>query len=53
MNTATMKYFTDLAAEKPELVAKAKALFESARTESADWPIKDRPAAAPGKGAKY
>jgi arylsulfatase A-like enzyme len=32
---------TDLAAEKPALVEQAKALFESARTESADWPIKD------------
>ena len=38
---------TDLAAEKPDLIAKAKALFESARTDSPDWPIKD---AAAGKG---
>ena len=38
---------TDLAAEKPDLIAKAKALFESARTDSTDWPIKD---AAVGKG---
>ncbi len=32
---------TDLAAENPDLIAKAKALFESARTDSPDWPIKD------------
>ena len=32
---------TNLAAEKPDLIAKAKALFESARTDSPDWPIKD------------
>ena len=37
----------DLAADKPELVAKAEALFKSARTEHPDWPLRDRPA---GKG---
>ena len=38
---------TNLAVDKPELVAKAEALFKSARTEHADWPLRDRPA---GKG---
>ncbi len=38
---------TNLAADKPELVAKAEALFKSARTEHPDWPLRDRPA---GKG---
>ena len=37
----------NLAADKPELVAKAEALFKSARTEHPDWPLRDRPA---GKG---
>jgi len=27
--------------ESPDLIAKAKAIFESARTDSPDWPIKD------------
>jgi hypothetical protein len=35
---------TDLAPEHPELVNRAKELFKSERTESADWPIKDPPA---------
>ena len=38
---------TDLAATKPELVAKAEGIFKSARTEHPDWPLRDRP---PGKG---
>ncbi|GDY21918.1 N-acetylgalactosamine-6-sulfatase [Verrucomicrobiota bacterium] len=38
---------TNLAADKPELVAKAEALFQSARTAHPDWPLRDR---APGKG---
>ncbi len=38
---------TDLAAEQPELVAKAEGIFKSARTEHPDWPLRDR---APGKG---
>lgn len=38
---------TDLAADKPELVAKAEGIFKSARTEHPDWPLRDRP---PGKG---
>ena len=31
----------NLAAEKPELVEKARALFTSERTDTPDWPIKD------------
>ena len=38
---------TNLAADQPGLVAKAEALFQSARTEHPDWPLRDRPA---GKG---
>ena len=38
---------TNLAADKPELVTKAEALFHSARTAHPDWPLRDRP---PGKG---
>ena len=38
---------TNLAADKPELVTKAEALFQSARTAHPDWPLRDRP---PGKG---
>lgn len=34
---------TNLAADKPELVAKAETLFKSARTEHPDWPLRDRP----------
>jgi arylsulfatase A len=33
----------DLAAEKPELVAKAEALMNSARTDHPDWPLRERP----------
>ena len=36
----------DLAKEKPDLVAGAKMLFESSRTDSPDWPIKNPPAKA-------
>jgi arylsulfatase A-like enzyme len=39
----------NLAAEKPELVAKAKELFISARSDSPDWPIID---ASSGGGKK-
>ena len=42
----------NLAAEKPELVARARELFASARTESPDWPIKEGVPGAPGKGGK-
>ncbi|MFA6546858.1 MAG: arylsulfatase [Limisphaerales bacterium] len=38
---------TNLAATRPELVAKAESLFKSARTDHPDWPLRDR---APGKG---
>ncbi len=38
---------TDLAATKPELVAKAESIFKSARTDHPDWPLRDRPS---GKG---
>ncbi len=31
----------DLATEKPDLVERARGLFTSERTESADWPVKD------------
>ena len=37
----------DLAAEHPEIVAKARELFKAARTDSPDWPA---PKAQPGKG---
>jgi arylsulfatase A-like enzyme len=33
----------DLAAEKSDLVARAKGLFQTARTDSPDWPIKEAP----------
>lgn len=37
----------DLAAAKPELVAKAEALMKSSRTDDPNWPMRDRkPAAA-------
>ena len=42
----------NLAAEKPEMVARAKELFVSARTESADWPVKEGVRGATGKGGK-
>ena len=42
----------NLAAEKPEMVARAKELFVSARTESPDWPIKESVPGAAGKGGK-
>jgi uncharacterized sulfatase len=32
----------DLASKQPELVARAEALFQSERTESPDWPIRER-----------
>lgn len=40
----------NLAGAKPELVARARALFISARTESLDWPIKDNRSKGAGKG---
>ena len=33
---------TDLAAGKPDQLAKAESLFKSARTEHPDWPLRDR-----------
>ena len=39
----------NLAAQKPELVTRAKELFASSRADSADWPIKEGGA---GKGGK-
>lgn len=39
---------TDLAAEKPDLVAKAKELFTTARADSPDWQIKDAPSGKAG-----
>lgn len=42
----------NLAAEKPELVVRAKELFVSARTESPDWPIKEGVSGGAGKGGK-
>ena len=33
----------DLAAERADMVKRAKELFESERTESEDWPMKDAP----------
>ena len=42
----------NLAAEKPELIARAKELFTSARSESPDWPIREGVPGLPGKGGK-
>ena len=42
----------NLAEEKPALVARAKELFVSARTESSDWPIKEGAPDGAGKGGK-
>ena len=42
----------NLAEEKPALVARAKELFVSARTESSDWPIKEGAPGGAGKGGK-
>ena len=39
---------TDLAAEKPDLVAQAKELFTTARADSPDWPMKDGPVSKAG-----
>ncbi len=41
---------TNLAADKPELVARAKELFKSARTDSPDWPIREQADGAKKKG---
>ena len=40
------------AAEQAELVARAKGLFVSARSESADWPIREGVPGGGGKGGK-
>jgi arylsulfatase A-like enzyme len=42
----------NVAPEKPELVARAKELFQSSRTESPDWPIKEGAPGGAGKGGK-
>ncbi len=42
----------NLAAEQPEWVARAKELFVSARSESADWPIREGVPGGAGKGGK-
>lgn len=34
---------TDLASSKPDLVERAKGLFQTARTDTPDWPIKEAP----------
>ena len=40
----------NLAADQPERVARARALFVSARNESPDWPIREGVAGGAGKG---
>ena len=42
----------DLAAEKPELVAKAESLIKSARTDDPNFPFQERPRPAKPKAAK-
>ncbi len=39
----------NLATDKPELVARAAALLQSARTDDPNWPLRDRPAPAKKK----
>jgi len=39
----------DLAAEKPDLVAKAESLMKSARVDDPNWPMRDRKQSAPKK----
>lgn len=34
---------TNLAAQNPQLVSRAQDLFQSARTDAPEWPVKDRP----------
>jgi arylsulfatase A-like enzyme len=41
----------NLAADQPELVARAAALLQSARTDDPNWPLRDRPAPAKQKPA--
>jgi hypothetical protein len=41
-----------LAAEKPELVAKAESLIQSARTDDPNFPFQERPRPAKPKVAK-
>ncbi len=38
---------TDLAGQKPDLVARAEALMKTARTDDSNWPLRDRPAGKP------
>jgi arylsulfatase A-like enzyme len=40
----------DLSTERPELVARAKELFRSARSGSTDWPVKEGKAVGSGTG---
>jgi arylsulfatase A-like enzyme len=42
----------NLAAEKPDLVARAGDLFTASRTESPDWPVKEGIAGGAAKGGK-
>ncbi|MBI5802241.1 MAG: arylsulfatase [Verrucomicrobia bacterium] len=41
---------TNLATDKPDVLAKAEAIFKSARTEHEDWPLRDRPAGKAKQG---
>jgi len=47
--TADIGEAQDVAAEHPELIARARELFTTARTDSPDWPVKEAPIAAPTK----
>lgn len=47
--TADLGEEHDLAAEKPELVTRAKELFQSEHTDTPDWPIKEGPVGAKAK----
>jgi len=47
--TADLGEEHDLAAEKPELITRAKELFQSEHTDTPDWPIKEAPTGAKAK----
>jgi arylsulfatase A-like enzyme len=49
--TTDMSEAHNLAADKPELVARAASLLQSARTDDPNWPLRDRPAPAKKKSA--
>ena len=42
----------NVATEHPDLVAKVRGLFQTARIDSPDWPVKDAPADMPKKAKK-